>query len=147
MILGVALRGGGRLKKVKMILADPKTGKAFARVSEDQIELARDWLLHLTQLGKPVARVLVEVNGHNGRRYEIIHGKDGITYCTCMGWKMKKTCKHLTALNEVKQLASVRKTVSTPAKRKVKKRPFKQAKPEFSLRELIDAEVRKLSGR
>lgn len=29
--------------------------------------------------------------------YKIIKGADGIIYCDCPGWKMRKTCKHLVA--------------------------------------------------
>jgi len=29
------------------------------------------------------------------KTYQIILGGDGVTYCTCVAWKMKKTCKHL----------------------------------------------------
>jgi hypothetical protein len=29
------------------------------------------------------------------KEYNIIQGKDGVTYCDCMGWKMNKHCKHL----------------------------------------------------
>ena len=27
--------------------------------------------------------------------YDIIKGKDGVTYCTCWQWKLNRTCKHL----------------------------------------------------
>ena len=30
-----------------------------------------------------------------GKTYDIIEGKDGVIYCTCTAWKMRKTCKHL----------------------------------------------------
>lgn len=29
------------------------------------------------------------------KTYDIIEGADGVTYCNCQGWKMRKTCKHL----------------------------------------------------
>lgn len=29
------------------------------------------------------------------KSYSIIAGADGVTYCDCTGWKMRKTCKHL----------------------------------------------------
>jgi len=29
--------------------------------------------------------------------YRIIRGADGVIYCDCPGWKMRKTCKHLVA--------------------------------------------------
>lgn len=29
------------------------------------------------------------------KSYDIIEGADGVTYCNCQGWKMRKTCKHL----------------------------------------------------
>lgn len=28
-------------------------------------------------------------------RHQIIEGRDGVIYCTCTAWKMKKNCKHL----------------------------------------------------
>lgn len=34
------------------------------------------------------------------KKYNVILGNDGVTYCDCMGWKMNKRCKHLTAFNE-----------------------------------------------
>ena len=36
-------------------------------------------------------------NGKPAPVYEIIAGEDGRVYCTCIGWKMRKTCKHLKA--------------------------------------------------
>ena len=32
-----------------------------------------------------------------GKFYAIMEGADGVIYCTCTGWKMRKTCKHLDA--------------------------------------------------
>ena len=29
------------------------------------------------------------------KKYHIILGNDGVTYCDCMGWRMNKHCKHL----------------------------------------------------
>lgn len=31
--------------------------------------------------------------------YEVIRGGDGVVYCTCPGWKMRKDCKHLKAFH------------------------------------------------
>ena len=31
------------------------------------------------------------------KEYHIIRGKDDVTYCDCMGWKMNKHCRHLDA--------------------------------------------------
>lgn len=31
-----------------------------------------------------------------GKHYDIIEGDDNVIYCTCMRWKMSKSCKHLT---------------------------------------------------
>ena len=31
------------------------------------------------------------------KTYDIIKGGDGVIYCTCIAWKMHKTCKHLQA--------------------------------------------------
>jgi len=42
--------------------------------------------------------VLATVPSSSGNKtYDIILGGDGVTYCTCVAWKMHKTCKHLTA--------------------------------------------------
>lgn len=30
-----------------------------------------------------------------GATYVITKGDDGVTYCNCTGWKMRKNCKHL----------------------------------------------------
>ncbi len=35
-----------------------------------------------------------------GKTYDIMEGKDGVIYCTCTAWKMRKTCKHLKAWGE-----------------------------------------------
>jgi len=39
----------------------------------------------------------VTSSSNPGKHYEITMGNDGVTYCTCMAWKMRKTCKHLDA--------------------------------------------------
>jgi hypothetical protein len=37
-------------------------------------------------------------NSNPGKTYTIFEANDGTTiYCDCMQWKMKKTCRHLTA--------------------------------------------------
>ena len=33
------------------------------------------------------------------KSYSIIKGADGVIYCDCPGWKMRKTCKHLEEFN------------------------------------------------
>lgn len=35
-------------------------------------------------------------NSNPSKKYNIIKGDDGVTYCDCPGWKFKKTCRHLT---------------------------------------------------
>lgn len=30
------------------------------------------------------------------RHYQIRQGQDGIVYCTCPGWRFRRTCRHLT---------------------------------------------------
>lgn len=37
----------------------------------------------------------VKSNSDPGKEYEIRQGKDGVTYCSCWGWKRNKDCKHL----------------------------------------------------
>ncbi len=37
----------------------------------------------------------VPSSSNPGKTYDIIEGKDGVIYCTCTAWKMRKTCKHL----------------------------------------------------
>ena len=39
----------------------------------------------------------VQSSSNPGKTYDIIEGKDGVIYCTCTAWKMRKTCKHLKA--------------------------------------------------
>src|ERR671915_333129 len=49
---------------------------------------------------KPWA-VLTVVRSESGSwEYEIrTSHKTGVTYCTCIGWQMRKRCKHLDAFN------------------------------------------------
>lgn len=43
-----------------------------------------------------MSQLLAKYPSSNGRSiYEIIEGKDGVVYCTCLGWRNRKTCKHL----------------------------------------------------
>ena len=53
-----------------------------------------------------------------GKFYAIMEGADGVIYCTCTGWKMRKTCKHLDAYHR-----------NTP-----------------TLKDIVDQEVEKLTG-
>jgi hypothetical protein len=57
-----------------------------------------------------------------GSNYSIVMGNDGVTYCTCPGWKNRKNCKHLldytlqggmmaTIKLNTEETASVRETV------------------------------------
>ena len=75
-----------------------------------------------------------------GKTYNIIHGKDGVIYCTCTAWKMKKTCKHLVEF------------YAKAAKKKVKPQP-KKDKPKpidadsKRLKEVMRAEIARLVGR
>lgn len=126
--------------KVEMILSDPKTGKTYAKMTKDQLHLSKEWILKLGQIGKPVAQVLAEITSRSGKKYEIIRGKDGVVYCTCPSWKMRKRCKHVIAFADVEHLKHL------TAVKKLSKAAVEK-KPEFSLKDLINAEVKKLSGR
>ena len=44
-----------------------------------------------------MSRILdtIPSSSNPGKTYDIIEGKDGVIYCTCTAWKMRKTCKHL----------------------------------------------------
>ena len=37
----------------------------------------------------------MQSDSNPGKTYEIRQGHDGVTYCSCTAWKMKKHCKHL----------------------------------------------------
>ena len=52
-----------------------------------------------------VGRILdtVPSSSNPGKTYDIMEGKDGVIYCTCTAWKMRKTCKHLKAWEEKNQ--------------------------------------------
>ncbi len=63
-----------------------------------------------------------------GKTYDIIEGKDGVIYCTCTAWKMRKNCKHLKEWT--------RKNI-TP------ENLVQDAKPG-SIDEVVSAEVQKL---
>jgi hypothetical protein len=36
------------------------------------------------------------------RHYQIRLGSDGVTYCTCPGWRFRRTCRHLDEYNQVR---------------------------------------------
>lgn len=41
--------------------------------------------------------------------YKIIEGDDGVIYCTCVGWKMRKDCKHLKRFHMEAEVLTVKK--------------------------------------
>ena len=46
------------------------------------------------------------------KSYEVRLGNDGVTYCTCWGWKKNRTCTHLDAYhNELYKQAPQNKPV------------------------------------
>lgn len=47
--------------------------------------------------------------GSKGNQYNITQGDDGVVYCNCQGWKMRKNCKHLLdyTINSARQAQSV----------------------------------------
>jgi len=71
----------------------------------------------------------VQSSSNPGKTYDIIEGKDGVIYCTCTAWKMRKTCKHLKAW-----------TAKNLTENLVKDEPN-------SLNEVVSAEVSKLLAR
>ncbi|MDD5428770.1 MAG: hypothetical protein PHI58_06030 [Candidatus Omnitrophica bacterium] len=79
-----------------------------------------------------MGRVLdtVQSSSNPGKTYDIMEGKDGVIYCTCTAWKMRKTCKHL---KEWEQKNLTPKTIGN-------------SKPN-SLKEVVSAEVQKLLSR
>lgn len=73
----------------------------------------------------------VQSSTNPGKTYDIMEGKDGVIYCTCTAWKMRKTCKHLKAWTDKNNLI-----------RSIKEKP----KPD-SLQSVVSAEVEKLLAR
>ena len=70
----------------------------------------------------------VPSSSNPGKTYDIIEGKDGVIYCTCTAWKMRKTCKHLKGWNQKNNFSGM-----------------SVAKDEHgSLDEVVSAEVQKL---
>jgi hypothetical protein len=49
--------------------------------------------------------------------HEVRLGNDGVTYCTCMGWRMNKHCKHLDAY----QSGNTSQPTSAPKQKKASK--------------------------
>jgi hypothetical protein len=47
-------------------------------------------------------KVLAEVQSRSNpdKVYAILLGDDNVIYCECVGWKMRKTCAHLTAYHK-----------------------------------------------
>lgn len=57
-----------------------------------------------------MSQQLAVYNGsRQGSQYDIILGNDGVTYCTCPGWKNRKNCKHLLdwTLNKGQMAATI----------------------------------------
>lgn len=47
-------------------------------------------------IAEPSTEILELVPSSSGNGYhEIRLGRDGVTYCTCKGWQIRKTCRHL----------------------------------------------------
>ena len=73
----------------------------------------------------------VPSSSNPGKTYDIIEGKDGVIYCTCTAWKMRKNCKHLKEWT--------RKNVTPES--------LVQDDEPSSLNEVVSAEVQKLLSR
>ena len=63
-----------------------------------------------------------------GKTYDIIEGKDGVIYCTCTAWKMRKTCKHLKEWHQKNDFSGMSIVKDKPS----------------SIDEVVSAEVEKL---
>ncbi len=70
----------------------------------------------------------VPSSSNPGKTYDIIEGKDGVIYCTCTAWKMRKTCKHLKEWHQKNNLSGM---------------SYVKDKPN-SLDEVVSTEVQKL---
>ena len=94
--------------------------------------------LHGVQATENWLQVLSTVTSSTnpGKQYEIRLGRDGVTYCTCKAWSMKKTCKHL-----VDYLTKTAKKVLKKAKAKA----VTQEDPAKKIREAIRLAVATIS--
>lgn len=56
----------------------------------------------------------VPSSSNPGKTYDIIEGKDGVIYCSCTAWKMRKTCKHLKMWEQKQQVPKENRIKNNP---------------------------------
>lgn len=88
----------------------------------------------MTIMGSKILSVYTS-SSNPGKEYQIVQGRDGVVYCTCTSWKMRKHCKHLDHYNSAAQ-AKIR----VSAKREARI----NGEPDIQL--VIENEIRKLGG-